>query len=161
MDGAAVHPHRLLAENEALRTRVRDLERALSLDNTASLKKTFRLPPVLSKYLSVLLRLPAASTDVLARVVAAECDPKITKYRLQRHLKAWGITINTTRNVGYWLSDEDKAKIRALMADTDIAEEELLNGELAAEPQCSSSWCVEQQQSSSIPAAWDEAELSD
>jgi hypothetical protein len=98
-----------------LRTRVRDLELALG-QRDDSLSATFRLTPVLNNLMGLLLSVPAVTPEMIRQRLEIAPDAKVAMHRLRKHMKDWDIEIHSRRNVGYWLEDEDKTRIRGLIA---------------------------------------------
>ncbi len=101
-------------ETVALRDRVRDLESALGQRNEA-LANTFKLTPKLNNLLGLLLALPIVKGDLIQQRLGIASDSKVAKHRLNQALKPYGIKIHSKRLVGYWISDEDKARIKAMI----------------------------------------------
>jgi hypothetical protein len=98
-----------------LRTRIRDLELALG-QRDDSLSATFRLTPVLNNLMGLLLAVPAVTPEMIRQRLEIAPDAKVAMHRLRRHMKEWEIKIHSRRNVGYWLEDQDKVRVRALIA---------------------------------------------
>ncbi|MGZ3665691.1 MAG: hypothetical protein ACXVDA_14555 [Ktedonobacterales bacterium] len=101
-----------------LRTRVRDLEHTLNLGNK-HLRQALKLPPALSDLLGLLLSLPTVSVAVIQSRLEISTDAKVTKHRLKKKLEPFGIVIQSAKNVGYWLDEADKVKVRQLMAEAE------------------------------------------
>jgi hypothetical protein len=70
------------------------------------LAATFHLTPALSNLLGLLMTVPT---------VRSRGHYKAPMFRLRKQLRGWDIKIRSRRYVGYWLDDEDKARIRALV----------------------------------------------
>jgi hypothetical protein len=104
-------------EVDKLRLKVRDLELALGQGND-NLAVTFRLTPVLNNLMGLLLTLPTVTPETIRQRLEIAADPKVAIHRLRKHIEPWGIKIRSRRNLGYWLEDEDKAKIKAFLANT-------------------------------------------
>lgn len=98
-----------------LRTRVRDLELTLGQRDEALLS-TFRLTPVLNNLMGLLLAVPIVTPEMIRQRLEIAPDAKVAAHRLRKHLKAWDIQVHSRRNVGYWIEDEDKARIHGLVA---------------------------------------------
>lgn len=99
---------------QMLEARVLDLQKVLH-QNDGVLAATFRLPPQLSNLLGLLLALPSVDSDTVHQRLEVSYDAKVAKHRLKKALEPWGIEIHGKRGIGYWLSDEDKAKIKGLI----------------------------------------------
>lgn len=105
-----------------MRNRIRDLELALG-QRDEGLAHTFRLTPVLNNLLGLLLSVPTVTPEMVRQRLEIAPDVKVAMHRLRGQLKEFceehnlePIEINQRRNVGYWLNDEDKARIRGLVA---------------------------------------------
>ncbi|MCK1741373.1 hypothetical protein IVA80_10975 [Bradyrhizobium sp. 139] len=103
-------------ETAHLRTRVRDLELVLGLRDE-SLVATFRLTPVLNNVLGLLLNVPAVTPEMVRQRLEIAHDAKVAIHRLRKHMLPYGITVQSRRNVGYWLDDEAKMKIRDMIRE--------------------------------------------
>jgi hypothetical protein len=102
-------------EMDQLRLKVRDLELALGQNND-NLAVTFRLTPVLNNLCGLLLALPVVTPEMIRQRLEIAPDAKVAIHRLRKHLEPWKIEIESRRNVGYWLEEVTKARIRALLA---------------------------------------------
>jgi biotin operon repressor len=94
-----------------IRDLVRDLEAALGRRN-AQIKGAFRLPLTQARTFDLLLALPVVSPDL---ITCAVYNAKVTIWRLRQRLKPWGLKVQCTRGAGYFLSDDDKLKIREIL----------------------------------------------
>lgn len=103
-------------ENTLLRERVRELENALG-QKSELLQNTFKLSPVLSNLLGLLLALPAVKAELVHHRVGIACA-KVSIHRLRKVLEPFGVDIKSQRMVGYWLTDEDKLKVRDILVAT-------------------------------------------
>jgi hypothetical protein len=97
-----------------LEGRIRDLEATIKQNDT-TLASTFRLTPQLSNLLGLLLSLPVVDSELVRQRLEVSCDAKVAKHRLKQALRPYGIEIHGKRGLGYWLTDADKAKIKALV----------------------------------------------
>ena len=97
---------------DALKARIADLEAALDQKNK-SIEATFKLTPSLTNLLGLLLSLPTVSAEIITHRLEVTSDAKVAVHRLRKILLPYGVTIHSTRLLGYWISDEDKEKIRA------------------------------------------------
>src|SRR5690349_13239035 len=100
-------------EKVQLRARIRDLEIALG-QSDQNLAVTFRLTPVLNNLFGLLLALPNVTAEMVRQRLEIATDAKVAMHRLREHLKPWGIEIKSRRNLGYWLEDEEKVRVRQL-----------------------------------------------
>lgn len=108
------------AEVDKLRLKVRDLELALGQSND-NLAVTFRLTPVLNNLLGLLLALPIVTPEMIRQRLEIAPDAKVAIHRLRKHLEPWAIEIGSRRNVGYWLEEDAKARIKSLIKGTEAA----------------------------------------
>jgi hypothetical protein len=99
---------------EVLQGRVRDLEVALG-QNDSKLSNTFKLTPNLANFLGLLLALPVVTAEIISERAGIASDAKVAKHRLQKELIPWDIQVHSKRLLGYWLDDDTKARIRALL----------------------------------------------
>ncbi|WP_454627688.1 hypothetical protein [Bradyrhizobium cenepequi] len=102
-------------ELEVLRSRLRDLELVLGQGND-SLAVTFRLTPVLNNLMGLLLALPNVTPEMIRQRLEIAPDAKVAIHRLRKQIEPWGIKIKSRRNLGYWLEDDTKVTIRAMLA---------------------------------------------
>lgn len=101
-------------ETTQLRTRIRDLELALG-QRDESLAATFRLTPVLNNLMGLLMNVPVVTPEMIRQRLEIAPDAKVAAHRLRKHLEPWQIKIQSRRNVGYWIEDEDKLRVRELV----------------------------------------------
>jgi hypothetical protein len=101
-------------ETTQLRTRIRDLELALG-QRDDSLRATFQLTPVLSNLMGLLMNVPVVTPEMIRQRLEIAPDAKVAAHRLRKHLEPWEIKIQSRRNVGYWIEDEDKLRVRELI----------------------------------------------
>lgn len=102
-------------EKVQLRNRVRDLELALG-QRDEGLAATFRLTPVLNNLMGLLLTVPVVTPEMIRQRLEIAPDAKVAAHRLRKQLEPFEIKIHSRRNVGYWLEDADKARIRGMVA---------------------------------------------
>jgi hypothetical protein len=109
-------------EKTRLQTRVRDLEIALG-QKSEVLLATFRLPPVMNNLFGLLLSVPSVTEEIVRQRLEIAPNAKVAVHRLRKQLKKFcetnnldPITIHSRRNVGYWLEDADKLRIREFVA---------------------------------------------
>jgi len=103
-------------EVATLNARIKDLETTLGLRNE-KLTVTFRLTPSQSKLLGLLLVLPHVTPDMVRQRLEIATDPKVAFHRLRQHLLPWDIFIKSRRNVGYWLEDDMKVRVKTLLVE--------------------------------------------
>lgn len=103
-------------DNEALRTRVRDLETALQI-GSQSIHATFMLPPRLADILGVLLSQPVVTSDMIQNKLELATEPKVAVHRLRKAMEKYGIKIQSRNRVGYWIDEAGKAEINRLIAE--------------------------------------------
>ena len=102
-------------EKILMRNRIRDLELVLG-QHDSGLITTFKLTPVLSNFLGLLLSVPVVTPEIVRQRLEIAPDAKVAKHRLKKAMQQYDIKIHSRRNVGYWLEDADKARIRGLVA---------------------------------------------
>jgi hypothetical protein len=103
-------------ELERLQQRVKDLEGALG-QNNENLAVTFKLTPVLNNLMGLLLQLPNVTPEMIRQRLEIAPDAKVAVHRLRKHLKPYGIDIINRRNIGYWIEDDTKLRIRKMLAE--------------------------------------------
>jgi len=96
-------------EVEELRSRVKNLEELLGKDDECL--TVFRLPPAMNELLRLLIA-TSTVTPAMMRRLKIVTESKVTIMRLRKHLRGWDIKINCSRKTGYWISDEDKERVR-------------------------------------------------
>jgi hypothetical protein len=107
------------AENIKLKARIADLEAALEQCNP-NLAVVFRLPTALNKLLGLLLSLPNVTSEMVLDRLGIATDAKVAMHRLRKHMAPFGIVIESRRNLGYWIDQDAKAKIRAMLKPASI-----------------------------------------
>ncbi|HLL29016.1 MAG TPA: hypothetical protein VKT73_15370 [Xanthobacteraceae bacterium] len=101
-------------EIEVLRQQLRDLRAALN-QNNQTIANTFRLSPAQNNLFGLLISLDTVTPEIIRQRLEIATDAKVAVHRLRRHLKEWEIQIHSRRNVGYWLDEETKEKIRGMI----------------------------------------------
>lgn len=104
------------SEVETLRARVATLE-SLLLQKNDRLQGAFKMPPMLTNLLGLLVSVPYVNTEIAEAQIGIVSNLKVTMHRLRMELKAHNIEVHSRKYAGYWLSDEDKARIREMIAD--------------------------------------------
>lgn len=94
--------------------RIRDLEAALK-QKDRTLAVTFRLTPTLSDLFGLLVSLPNVTVEMMTQRLGITSEPKVAVSRLREKLKPWGVKIYNARHVGYWLAEEDKARVKQIL----------------------------------------------
>lgn len=98
-----------------MEARIRDLENALGQSNP-ELALAFRLPPALNNLLGLLLALPVVTHAVIETNLELVTNARVAMHRLRQNLEPFGITVLSRRTVGYWLDNDNKTRVRELMA---------------------------------------------
>lgn len=98
-----------------MQNRIRDLELALG-QRDDGLAATFRLTPVLNNLMGLLLSVPVVTPEMIRQRLEIASDAKVAAHRLREQLEPFEIKVHSRRNVGYWIEDEDKARIRGMVA---------------------------------------------
>lgn len=101
-------------EYQRVCARVADLETALEQSNS-NLAVTFRLPPAMNKLLGLLIALPNVTSEMVHQRLEIATDAKVAVHRLRGLMKPHGIQIHSRRNLGYWIENADKARIRDML----------------------------------------------
>lgn len=104
------------SEIEALRARVATLE-SLLLQKNDDLQGVFKLPPMLTNLLGLLVSVPYVNTEIAEAQIGIVSNLKVTMHRLRAELKAHNIEVHSRKYAGYWLSDADKTRIREMLED--------------------------------------------
>jgi hypothetical protein len=102
-------------DNNALRGRIRDLENTLGLQDF-NLAVIFDLTPASANLLGLLLSTRLVTSEVIQQRLQIASDAKVAIHRLRGKLKPFGAEIKSRRLIGYWLSDDTKAKLREVIA---------------------------------------------
>jgi len=100
------------------------------MNDTTKLRLTFRLSSTLGDVLSMLLTEDIVTVDDMKAVCT---NPRVIVYRLRLALRPVGITIQVRRDLGYWLTKEDKQLIAdvaeiSITPESNKTEGELENG---------------------------------
>jgi hypothetical protein len=103
------------AENEELRAKIRDMEKALGIKDQDVLL-TFKLNPSLNSIFGLLLHQKLVTAEMIEQRLRLATEAKVAVHRLRQALKPWSIEVESRRNIGYWLSPETKARIRELIS---------------------------------------------
>jgi hypothetical protein len=102
------------SEVEHLRARVIELEKLL-LQKSDELQAAFRMPPMLTNLLGLLVAMPYVDAKIAEERAGIVSNLKVTMHRLRMELKGHGIEIRSRKQAGYWLDDADKTRIRELI----------------------------------------------
>ena len=81
------------------------------------LRYRFGLSNILGEILYMLLTEEWVATDDLKAICS---NPRVTMYRLRLLLKDVPITIQVRRDLGYWMTDEDKATVIELAKPKEV-----------------------------------------
>jgi hypothetical protein len=101
---------------EELKIRIRELE-ALHGKGDMSRAVTFGLTPILNNLLGLLLtNLHVNDNAVATFMPSVGTGTKILMCRLRKHMRPFGVVIQSKRAIGYWLDQETKDRILAKMA---------------------------------------------
>jgi hypothetical protein len=112
----AFYADSLRDENEALRERVRQLEKLLGSDFVAP--KCFGLSFGETKVFGVLMGAKLASKEALIDILGSgdgACSYQVLICRIRKKIKHHDLQIMTTAGQGYWLPEAAKAKVRMLI----------------------------------------------
>ena len=123
-----------------LQGRVRDLEAVLH-QNNAGVALSFQLTPALANLLGLLLSLPLVTPEAIQHRLEIATDPKIAIHRLRKRLRPWHAVlgyqpedniVQGRRHVGYWITPEVKACLRAYVENAIASKESASDGATAA-----------------------------
>jgi hypothetical protein len=103
-------------ELEFLRERVGKLEAALN-QNSRNMVLAFNLTPGLANLLGMLLSLPYVDTHTAKSATFAYTNLKVAICRLRKELAQYGVTIQSRRFSGYWLTPSHKEIIREILTE--------------------------------------------
>jgi len=95
-------------------TRILDLEAMLGLNNP-TFGTLFKLSQSQSQLFGLLMAVPNVTSEMVQQRLAIVSDTKVAMHRLRAHLELWGIIIQSRRTLGYWLDDETKRRVNALI----------------------------------------------
>ena len=98
-----------------LEEKLRDLQYRLH-QTDQSLIATFKLPPQRMKLMGLLLTLPIVTTEIIAQRLGIDIEVRVAMNRLRNDLNKWDIKVESRRKLGYWFTDETKARIKALVS---------------------------------------------
>lgn len=108
-----------------LKARVRQLEAALRQQDRR-LEIVFGLTETLSNFFGLLLVKEYVSRDLAQYEMNVVADAQVTVWRLRQRLKPYGIVIHTRQGVGWYIDDETKRRVEAIMTRDPIG---VINGE--------------------------------
>lgn len=103
-------------EIDKLRSRIAELETLLNQKNN-DLSSVFRMPPALSDLLGLLIAMPTVNAEIVQERVGISSDIKVTMHRLRKELAPFQIKVKSRRHAGYWLEDQDKDRIKQMVAE--------------------------------------------
>lgn len=99
---------------EELEEQIRDLKSALGQDDP-TISITFKLSASLSNALGLLMARIVVPGEMLSQSLGIATDSKVLINRLRNEMKDYGVKIEGRRNVGYWLDEDTKAKVRGMI----------------------------------------------
>lgn len=99
---------------DAKDARIQELEELLQLDHEHYVRP-FNLTQQQAKLMALLMDAPVATAETIHKRVGMDTEAKVVAHRLRQRLKPFGIKISAKRFVGFWLSDEDKAKVKEII----------------------------------------------
>jgi hypothetical protein len=97
-----------------LEEQLRDLQYRLR-QTDQSLLVTFKLPPQRMKLMALLLSLPIVTPEIIAQRLGIDIEVRVAMNRLRKDLEPFEIEIQSRRRLGYWFTEETKAKIKQLV----------------------------------------------
>lgn len=99
----------------ALLERIQKLEAMLAAPQP-EIAKVFGLTATPAKLLGLMLKLPVVNREIVADQIGITSELRVAMCRLRTPLAKHGIEIQSRRFTGYWLTDESKELIEALLA---------------------------------------------
>jgi len=81
------------------------------MSEIVALQKKFDLPTSLAKLLLLLAKNENVTNGDIESTGKITKEAKGAVWRLRRSVAVHGITVRSRRDVGYWLEDEDRAKV--------------------------------------------------
>jgi hypothetical protein len=70
------------------------------------------------KLMGLLLTLPIVTPEVIAQRLGLDIEVRVAMNRLRKDLAKHGLVIESRRKLGYWFTDETKAKIKLMTDET-------------------------------------------
>ena len=102
----------------ALEAQVRDLQARLR-SSDQGLIAAFKLSPQKTRLMGLLLQLPIVTPDIIAQRMGMSIEVRVAMNRLRKDLLVFDIHVESRRRLGYWFTDDTKAKIKAMTAPYD------------------------------------------
>lgn len=87
------------------------------LEDNVKLRIAFKLSQQQVSLLLLLLSMKVVHPQVIYERLSVATEVRVAVHRLRHVLEPFGITIENKRSLGYWLSDESKARIREILAE--------------------------------------------
>jgi hypothetical protein len=106
-----------------LRARITELEATLYAERDA-LRSLFKLSNAKSHIIALLMSCKTIDKEMVQNNLSIVTDLKVAICTLRKELEPWGIKVHSKRGYGYWISDEDKARIN-LMLTAELTSDEL------------------------------------
>lgn len=100
-------------EVSELRARLAALEELL-IPKQNDFAARFGLHPVPARLFGLLMKVPYVTTELAERANVCS-DLRVNMCRLRKTIEPHGITIHSKRYQGYWLDDETKDRVRAMI----------------------------------------------
>jgi hypothetical protein len=100
-----------------LRARINELEATLYAERDA-LRSLFKLSNAKSNIIAMLMSCKTIDKTMVEDTLSIVTDLKVAICTLRKQLEPWGIKIHSKRGYGYWIDDEDKTRIKTMLADT-------------------------------------------
>jgi hypothetical protein len=88
------------------------------LNDLMRLQITYDLPPSLAKILVLLVNNEVVTARMIELDERLTKDAKVAVHRLRRRLEASPFTVNSRRDVGYWIDDAAREILRGVMKDS-------------------------------------------
>lgn len=75
----------------------------------------FELTQQQAKLLALLMEVQVASADTIHKRVGMATEAKVAIHRLRQRLKKFDVNISAMRFRGFWITAEDKEKVKSVM----------------------------------------------
>lgn len=82
---------------------------------TVGLRLVFHLTPQETNLMLLLMTMKYVSPELIYERLNVATEVRVAMYRLRKALTKKGIDIESKRSFGYWLSDESKEKVHAII----------------------------------------------
>lgn len=88
-------------------------------DLVVGLRLVFQLTPQETNLMLLLMTMRFVSPELIYERLNVATEVRVAMYRLRKSLLKHDIPIESKRSFGYWLTDESKVKVRAIIAESE------------------------------------------